>query len=451
MLESITLENYRAFRDSQEFSFTATTEKARTGYEYMDWVASSNSKRLLKTIFLFGNNGTGKSTFLDALFTLKMLAVRPANSKSNTFDPLPDTAFKFDSVSNQKPSTIKAVIHIDDYRYIYTIAWNKKNILLENLSRQTGRKIEVQIFKRTYNEDKDLVEIDFSEKCEISEDTQKLIRDNVIRNSSVISVYDNKNFDAPDIRRIYNYFINSKQYSRLNDDFLNLCELISKRDDEPKLHTILIKLLKDLGSNIVDYRVNTTKRRLSEMEVDFYKKQLPEERFNEIFPNCEETTQYLQFAHKSNDSDDYCWLEEPEESMGTINMLKLMIILYDTSCKSSFTIIDECAMGIHQENFNRIIQFFLAISNNTQVFLATQALPILNMDGYRRDTARFFNKDFDTGVSHCECIDLRKFHANMNIYKNYIDHSFGGKPTYPDQEKWEDELKEFKDLINLQV
>ena len=165
-----------------------------------------------------------------------------------------------------------------------------------------------------------------------------------------------------------------------------------------------------------------------------------------------ESVQYLRFAHYNNDkdgnaNDPYIWLTEGEESHGTLNMIRLMIILIDAANANAIATIDECAMGIHQETFNRIIQFYLSISTKSQVFLATQALPVLDMDGFRRDTARFFDKDFLTGVSHVESINLRKFHANKNIYKNYVDHAFGGKPRVPDNDEWKTRLRTFHKMI----
>ena len=224
--------------------------------------------------------------------------------------------------------------------------------------------------------------------------------------------------------------------------------MLTRRANADQIHDLLISMLNCVGSNIRDYKVDTTKRKLDPEFAEFLRAKLTPEEYAERFPDNMETSQYLRFAHYNNDVDEattdpYIWLTEGEESRGTLNMIRLMIILIDAANTNSLATIDECAMGIHQETFNRIIQFYLSISNGSQVFLATQALPVLDMDGFRRDTARFFDKDFKTGVSTVEAIDLRKFHANKNIYKNYVDHAFGGKPTVPSNEEWVSQLKAF--------
>ena len=228
--------------------------------------------------------------------------------------------------------------------------------------------------------------------------------------------------------------------------------MLTKRRNQEEVHNTLIKMLSFLGSNIKDIKVDTTKKRLDPEFAEFLKKRLSREDYESQYPNDMESVQYLRCAHSSNDNDDdpnsYVWLTEGEESQGTLNMIRLMIILIDSAKTGALTTIDECAMGIHQETFNRIIQFYLSISNDSQVFFATQLLTVLDMEGYRRDSARFFNKDFKTGISTCQSIGLREFHANKNIYKNYIDHAFGGKPSIPPQDKWIECLLKFKETFN---
>lgn len=448
MLESLTLENFLSFRDRTVFDFTATAEKPKAGYEHIEWFTQSNKKKLLKTIFLFGNNGAGKSNFLNALTLLRMFVLNRRESKTAVTEELPSMQFRFESKCCQKPSHISVVFHIDKIRYTYSIAWDSKTIQSEILKKQMGRKDDEIVFERKFDAARDIVEITFNDKCKYSDDTKRIIRENVIRNTTVISVYDNKNFEAKDIAAVHRYFETPLHFYGLEDDRLNLCSMLTRRSNPKQIHELLISMLNCVGSNIKDYKVDTTKRKLDPEFAEFLRAKLTPEEYAERFPDNMETSQHLRFAHDNNDdvgnaTDPYVWLSEGDESQGTLNMIRLMIILIDAANSNALATIDECAMGIHQETFNRIIQFYLSISTSSQVFLATQALPVLDMDGFRRDTARFFDKDFKTGVSTVEAIDLRKFHANKNIYKNYVDHAFGGKPTVPSNEEWVNLLKAF--------
>ena len=452
MLESLTLKNFLSFRDETVFDFTATTEKLKAGYEHIEWYTRSNKKKLLKTIFLFGNNGAGKSNFLNALTILRMFILNRRESKSSANEELPSMQFRFEKKCRQMPSHISVVFHVDKIRYTYTLEWDSKIIQSEILKKQSGRKDDELVFERFFDAARDVVNVEFSDKCKLSEDTKRVIRENVIRNTTVISVYDNKNFEAADIAVVHRYFEAPLHFYGLEDDRLELCSMLTRRSNTDQIHKLLIQMLNCVGSNIQDYKVDTTRRRLDPGFAEFLRKSISPEEFNERYPDGMETVHYLRFAHYNNDkdgnaNDPYIWLTEGEESHGTLNMIRLMIILIDAAKANAIATIDECAMGIHQETFNRIIQFYLSISTDSQVFLATQALSVLDMEGFRRDTARFFDKDFQTGVSHVESNNLRKFHANKNIYKNYVDHAFGGKPTIPSNEEWVSRLSLFRKMI----
>lgn len=79
--------------------------------------------------------------------------------------------------------------------------------------------------------------------------------------------------------------------------------------------------------------------------------------------------------------------------------------------------------------------------------MASQHLSIMEMDGFRRDTMKFFDKNRQTGETSCSEVDLRKYHKNINILKAYLDNSFGCLPAFPTQEEWILHLSQYKDII----
>lgn len=64
MIESITIENFLSFKNKTIFDFKASSERSAKGFENIQWYSEKDRKKILKTIFLFGNNGTGKTNFL---------------------------------------------------------------------------------------------------------------------------------------------------------------------------------------------------------------------------------------------------------------------------------------------------------------------------------------------------------------------------------------------------
>lgn len=445
MIESLTIENFLSFKDKITFSFTASMERPKAGFEHICWFETIGKKKVQKIQFLFGNNGTGKSNFMNALGEVCRLACFRATSKSDDDSKIPDFYFKLSKDTINKPTTFEIVFHQNENRYKYEIRCVNNTIEFEKLTKCPIGKKEVVVYIREFNYKKDLVEISYPTKA-ISNEAQKLINDNVIRNTSVISIYDEKNFVAEDLKNVYTYFSRIQYLSRL--DQIDLPSMLQNRKDGEKLKSVLLQLLKDIGSNIIDYKLETIEPKLSEHEILIFKTVLGEEDFKKRFTGGTRKITTLQFAHPSDNETRKAWLQEHEESEGTLNMIRLIIALYDSIVYNTPILIDECASGIHQQTFGRIIQFFLYSSKRAQAFMASQHLSIMDMDGFRRDTMKFFDKNRQTGETTCKEVDLRRFHKNINILKAYLDNSFGCLPEFPTQEEWANKLSKYKSLLN---
>ena len=445
MIEKLILENFLSFKESTEFDFTATQERPKKGYEHIQWFEEINKKKILKSLFLFGNNGTGKSNLLSAIAMLSRIICTKSTSKTSEDSKIPETFFKFSVDTIEKPSRLSIIFHTHEIRYTYEIAWYNNTITEETLLKQEGTRKQTEIFNRRFDEVKDIVTINFHKKG-FDQETKAIIRNNVIKNSSVISVYDDKNFENEDIKNVYNYFNNIGIFFRL--DNIDLASMLENRKNKDQLKSIIIQLLKDLGSNIIDYNIETIESKISDTEGMLLKLLLGEEDAQKRYPNGLKKTHSLRFAHKADTESKTAWLRETEESLGTLNMIRLIIVFYDACRLRSPIIIDECAYGIHQQTFGRILQFFLSTSTHAQAFMASQNLSLMDMEGFRRDTIKLFDKNRTTGVSSCTKIDLHKYHKNLNILRVYLDNSFGSLPEFPTNEEWKDRLIRYKDIIN---
>ena len=442
MIEQLTIENFLSFKERITFEFCASMEKPKLGYENIPWYQFNNKRKILKLQFLFGNNGTGKSNFLNAIYSICQLACRKSNSKTDDISRIPDFYFKFAEDSLHKPTYFKIIFHVNGKRYSYEISCFNNTIVTENLTRcDVGRK-EMEIFRRSFNQADDIVEIKYPNKY-ISKEAQSIINDSVISNTSVISIYDEKNILSEDLRDTYNYFYHIQWFPLLEN--IDLPSMFINRKDDKELKKILIGLLNDLGSNIIDYKIETIEPKLSDQEILIFKTLFGEEEFKQKFAGGKRKIATLQFAHPADDVLKIGWLNETEESEGTLNMIRLIIVLYDAIKLNVPVLIDECASGIHQQTFGRIIQFFLYCSENAQAFLASQHLSIMEMEGFRRDTMKFFDKNRETGETTCKKVDLRRYHKNISILKAYLDNSFGSLPQFPTKEEWDLHLYKFKE------
>ena len=102
MIESIVLENFYCFNKRTEVQFVAGRERSRAMDEMYSGYNEQNRVNLLKMVYLYGNNGAGKSKLLMAFDTLKELVTELRDDKT---DPLPYHPFALDPTgSHHNPS-----------------------------------------------------------------------------------------------------------------------------------------------------------------------------------------------------------------------------------------------------------------------------------------------------------------------------------------------------------
>lgn len=433
MIEFIALTNFFSFKDRTEFSLRATKEKPRGTFLGKDWWTEVDGIKLLKAAFLLGNNGSGKTNFLNGLSVLNELVTVNRNSKTSSRYRLPDVPFLLSEETKKAPSAIEVAFHTAGYRYTYYISWKPDYIVEERLLRQEGKKKEKLIFTREFSNEKDIVVVSYPKGSTIPAPAQELINQNILKYSSVISIYDNKNFECEDIRNVYNYFRfvdlwNVKKYE--------LATMLDKRSNESLLKPIILSILKDMGSTICDYKVDTLSFDITEDERDFLLTRMSEKEYRANFPSDKRTVQKLQFGYKFEEKDEIEWLPENLESEGTLEAIRLIIVLFDSIWRKTPIAIDECAQSIHPKALEFILSFFLKSSDTAQIFIATQALVLLKWDNLRRDTLRFFEKDKTTGYSSFTTINNRTLHRNNQIYDLYMNKTFGGEVNIMEKEPW---------------
>ena len=185
MIEYIALTNFFSFKERTEFSLKATKEKPRGTFSGEDWWTEIDGVKLLKATFLLGNNGSGKTNFLNGLSVLNELVTVNRNSKTSSRFRLPDVPFLLSEETKNAPSAIEVAFHTEGYRYTYYISWKSDYIVEERLLRQEGKKREKTIFTREFSKEKDIVIVTFPKGTTITAPVQELINQNILKYSSV--------------------------------------------------------------------------------------------------------------------------------------------------------------------------------------------------------------------------------------------------------------------------
>ena len=94
MLESITVENIFCFKNSTTLSFLAGKERNRISDDQYCGFTTVNKQNILKQVYIYGNNGAGKSKFLLSFRIFLQILVQANKEKT---EKLPYFPFAFDA------------------------------------------------------------------------------------------------------------------------------------------------------------------------------------------------------------------------------------------------------------------------------------------------------------------------------------------------------------------
>ena len=108
-------------------------------------------------------------------------------------------------------------------------------------------------------------------------------------------------------------------------------------------------------------------------------------------------------------------LDDSYESLGTMNIIKLLLVMYDVVIGRKCSCIDEIEYGIHTKALDFLLKMYLTIADNCQLVVATHDLSLLKSKNLRRDAVRMFEKD-KYGVTQ---IKRKYVHNTMNFFNAY--------------------------------
>lgn len=424
MVESLSVTNFYCFKERTTISFVAKKERNRVLDNEFCGFSAKNKINILKLIYLLGNNGSGKSKILHAFSTLRYLItdIRERDDELLRYKP-----FAFDDVCLNTPSKIEMVYHVDDKRFLYVIEWDKYAIHGESLKELRGKN-EVELFRRWYDGEDELVKVDFMPRMHISDDEAYLIRTTLLKNNSLLSVITKTNISHNLIKSQFSYFSNCIQKVVLRNVDLNEELPDDSSEYNRQLKKVICSFLKSVDTNIMSYE------RLKvdvEYPLDLLNKlkSLPEKEQLELraLLRMDEDKHIINTFHRleKNAATRRGRLPLAEQSEGTKEILRLLLVLNDAIKNKKTIIIDDYSSGIQRDTLNRILKFFIGASNDSQLIISTQDYSLLDFDVIRRDAIRFLVKD-DAAEAHVDSINLSLLHKNsslrhyvskMNLYK----------------------------------
>ena len=132
-----------------------------------------------------------------------------------------------------------------------------------------------------------------------------------------------------------------------------------------------------------------------------------------------------------------------DQSEGTKEILRLLVVLNDTISNNRMVILDDFSSGIQRSSLHEILKFFLGIDKHGQFVITTQDFSLLDSDLVRRDSVRLAVKD-EFGISRIDNLSLKDIHKNLSLPKYLSSNNRFGQLPRIDPEIVEKTI----DLIN---
>lgn len=409
MIETFIIKNYRSYRDRTELSFVASNKEGGKKKDLPPvWYKEINGKRILRLLLCVGLNGTGKSKMFSALNYLRMIATAKPQKPSDKPEYRP---FLLDNHSSTIPTELALTYYIEDVCFSYNIKTSSECIEEEELKLVQSR--SSRIFYRFHNKDLDKVVINYGNACDLSKSDQHDLEVNTLANASVLSTFGALNLESQILTKNFDYFENHISMVHKSDKSLADKLQTGDIDKDRALKKLLLRLLNDVGTNICDYVIEEASLNISELKANG----APDIVINtmmEQYPSGIITHKNLRFIHSTIDGEN--GLDFELESLGTKNIIRLLVVLYDVILGEKSTCIDEIEYGIHTKALAFILKMYLTIAENCQLIVATHDLSLLNADFLRRDAVRLFEKD-EHGSTNVRRRDY--LHNTISFYKTY--------------------------------
>lgn len=412
MLIEFSVSNFRSIKDMQTLSFVAT---AMNEHEDTHVFQANDKTRLLKSVGVYGANGSGKSNVVKAL--VAMLNFIKYSFKDEEVGENVMETFMLDDEYLNKGIFFQIVFILEEKKYRYGFTYRNNKIGSEWLFADI-RKNEVELFTRE-NREIDLKEISFKDtkKVNIRNLEKELVDNNLLLNlyakfggtiSKSIKKYLEDNYiissgvaDSRFARSSYEYLKDDKTKNEILQ-FINKADVGIKNiliEEEP-IENELKEILK-----------NINKRNENKKVIDIVK------------------IKVSSIRQKNNSDQNIEFDFEENESEGTKRLLNFSGVITDSINNSKILFLDEFDARLHPIITREIIKLFNSKENKSaQLCFITHDTNLLDKDLLRRDQIYFTEKNSKGETSLYSLAEIKAVRNDASFEKDYIKGKYGAIP-----------------------
>lgn len=430
MISSFSITNFRSIKDTVTLSFEA--EKSQDLEKYFV-VEPAPGQRLLKLGLIYGANGSGKTTILKALDSLRSLIIESPSQKQTSLNHTP---FLFNALTPSQETKFELIFFQNGIKYSYEIAFTKKAVTFEKLEFYSPNKS--LIYKRETNIEKQLTEIKFGSKAKLKRTQEEILEANTLWNNPVLSGFLKSNIDSPELRDVTDWF--SKVLRKMITPKTDLSDSINEGLEDKGINKDhIVKFLQKADFKITDLAIEKRKTDYDESMlgvISILRKQIGNKLTNYTFPDSLDQLE-IGFCHSvlNGDNTDSYILPYTQESEGTQRYFQFSGLLDQILGKSSVVLIDELESSLHPELLKHFLLLFLVNVKNSQIIATTHYRELLmERDIFRNDAIWFTEKKPDGSM---ELYALSDFDSSVirdttSVFNAYKSGKLGAVPQLED-------------------
>lgn len=399
MLLEFTFENFKCYRNEATLNMRA----ASLSEHAHSLIFGNGSDKILPVAAIYGPNGGGKSSVLQAFECLSRTVVYPfilMRLKGGKLRPMDAKPYLYDSDSTSAPTSFRVLFQVGRYTYRYILAVYHGNVVEEYLHRRTsGKGATAMLFERHAS----------AIKLGASLNRKKVSTEIGEMMPFISYLAINHDFDA--IKDAFGWFIKGMllDYSYASQE--NYFVEISDSNEKCRV----IELLNNMGIDIVDFRFEYG------------------------------AGDKLEGIYLKHGSDKSCEIELDEESNGTKKLLGLVPQILRALDEGTVLIADELDAKLHPKLLRYIIKLFTSPETNksgAQLIFTSHDISTLNSQVFRRDEIWFAAKG-ENGPSKLYSladiadIDGKRIRPQNSYDKQYLEGRYGADPYLNSMLAWD--------------
>lgn len=441
MLVSLTVQNWKSFKNETLFTMMSTKERKDSG-TLAKLPTMYNSRKILPIAAVYGANASGKTTIMEALSLLKKLVVFGLQVDQ----AIPVEGYRLDPALFRKPSRFVIEFLRSDLIYRYDVTLSRAFVEREVLSVRRTRTYDV-IF------DRDATSVRFGKGY--TDERFNFIAQGTRPNQ--LFLYNAVAQNANEFRPAFDWFdktlriegidAHGEPYSGmlLRDDFQDFINerLYRYNTGADRLSlTPVDKGAIPIPSQVLDDLIRTVPIANSgalQLRIDNPNAGGPEIYISEISPGTEPQFKKVRLLHKRVDGQ-FETFELSSESTGTQRLVELLPLFFDLAVEPSSPddaervyIIDEMGRSFHTALTNDLVRSFIESCNETsrhQLIFTTHDLALMQQDTLRRDEMWICQKDAEEGSTIISLGKQDKARHDSDLLTNYVNGIYGGYPKF---------------------